>query len=389
MNDHSWPAVVEATPGCRSRRATPGLLKRVAAAASAVIATFAATAAILVNSSDTAVQAVPAPGTTIAGRATINSLGESGLAICSYPPEVIADKMYTAVPLTEYDASGACGGYLDVTGPKGKRVRVLVVDRCFECEPGHLDMSPESFRAIAEQASAVQQISYTPVKDPVLPGPISVRIQHGSTEHWIGFLIMNHGNPLTSVEYRDTGGEWQPLTRTDYNYWQPQGGAGQGPFTLRLTDQHDRQVVVNDIELTPDVDQDTGVWMYQGGTPTPSASPTDPPTTPPSGPPAPCSAEFRMDGSWPDGYQALLTVRNDSSTRVRPWRVTWTVPAGVTVTGWNGTFTQQGTRVTVVAPAWSEGLAPGESVGIGHKATGIAQPAPTTVELNGARCAGG
>ena len=30
--------------------------------------------------------------------------------------------------------------------------------------------------------------------------------------------------------------------------------------------------------------------------------------------------------------------------------MSWTVPAGVTVTGWNGTFTQEGTRVTVTIP---------------------------------------
>ncbi|MBN1170603.1 MAG: cellulose binding domain-containing protein, partial [Micromonosporaceae bacterium] len=343
MNDHSWPAAVEPTPGRRSQRTTPGQRKRAATAAIAVLSTFAATVAILANSSGTAVQAVPIPGTTKTGRATINSLGEVGLAMCSYPPEVIADKMYTAVPPDDFEDSGGCGSYLDVTGPKGKQVRVLIVDRCYECESGHLDMSPESFWAIAEQTSAVQQISYTPVKDPVLPGPVSVRVQTGSTEYWIGFLIMNHGNPLTRVEYRDPGGEWQPLTRTNYNYWQRQGGAGQGPFTLRLTDLHDRQVVLDGIELTPDVNQDTGIWMYQGGAPTPSASPTILPSISPSGPPASCSAEFRMDGSWPDGYQALLTVRNDSSTRVHPWQVTWTVPAGVTVTGWNGTFTQEGT----------------------------------------------
>jgi hypothetical protein len=96
-----------------------------------------------------------------------------------------------------------------------------------------------------------------------------------------------------------------------------------------------------------------------------------------------------MDGSWPDGYQAILTVRNDTEATVHPWQVSWTVPDGVTVTGWNGTYAHEGTRVTVTAPEWSEGLSPGESVEIGHKVVGVPQPAATDVELNGEVCARG
>jgi hypothetical protein len=225
----------------------------------------------------------------------------------------------------------------------------------------------------------------------VLPGPIAIKVQNGATDHWVGFLVMNHGNPLTSVEYLNADDAWQGLTRSNYNYWQKEDGAGPGPFTLRLTDATGRQVVVDRIELTPDVIQKTDVWMYEGGTPAPTASPhTSPsPVTTTEGPPALCAAEIRMDGSWPDGYQALLTVRNDSDAPVQPWTVSWTVPTGAAVTGWNGTLTQEGTLVTVVAPEWSPGLAPGESVGIGHAVVGVPFPAPTTVELNGAVCAEG
>ena len=378
--------MTRAQRGSRSFRTVRGPLGRAAAAVLAVVTVCAVTGVILVRSSDTVVQAAPVPGATQSGRATINSLGDSGLGNCSFPPEVIANRMYTAAPPGDYDSAGGCGSYLDVTGPKGKQVRVLIVDKCPECEPGHLDMSPESFRAIAEQDGGVQQISYTAVRDPVLPGPVSVRVQTGSTAYWVGFLVMNHGNPLASVEYRDADGAWHALARTVYNFWHKEDGAGPGPFTLRATDVYGRQVVVDKIELAPDLTQDTGVWMYQGGTPTPSA-PVASPTSTPTGAAAPCAAEVTMAGSWPDGYQATTTVRNDSAATVHPWRVSWTVAEGVTVTGWNGTFTQEGTRVTVVAPDWSSGLAPGESVDIGHNALGAPQPAATAVELNGAVCA--
>jgi expansin (peptidoglycan-binding protein) len=131
---------------------------------------------------------------------------------------VIADGLYTAAPPSEYDSSGGCGSYLDVTGVTGRTVRVLLADKCPECEPGHLDMSPTSFRAIAPQPGGVQQISYVAVRDPALPAPIAVTVQSGSTDYWVGFMVMNHGNPLASVEYQDEDGAWNALTRTVYNY---------------------------------------------------------------------------------------------------------------------------------------------------------------------------
>ena len=355
-----------------------------AALAGAVL--LAAAGVVLVRSSGTMANAAPVPGVTQTGRATMNSLGDSGLGNCGFPPEVIADRMYTAAPPGEYDNSGGCGSYLDVTGSSGRTVRVLLAD-----------MSPESFQAIAAEPGGVQQISYTAVKDPVLPGPVAVRVQTGSSAYWVGFLIMNHGNPLTSVEYRDADGGWHALTRSVYNYWHKEDGAGPGPFTLRLTDGYDRQVVVDGIQLTPDVTQDTGVWMYSGGTPAPDPSATAPSatatspasTTTTSAPSASCAAELTMAGSWPDGYQATVKVRNDGTSTRQPWRVSWTVAAGVTVTAWNGTLTQEGARVTVVAPAWNEALAPGQSVEIGHVGTGAPVPAQTTVDLNGETCGTG
>jgi expansin len=355
-----------------------------------VAAACAVTAGVQLGSSATMAQAAPVPGTVQHGRATENSLGGSGLGNCSFPPKVIADGMYTAAPPGDYDNAGGCGSYLDVTGSTGRTVRVLIVDKCPECEPGHLDLSPQSFRAIAPGSGGVQQITYSAVRDPVLPGPVEMRVQNGSSPYWIGFLVMNHGNPLAGVEYQDSDGTWRGLTRTVYNYWHKEDGAGPGPFALRLTDVHGRQVVIDGVKLAPDVTQQTGVWMYQGGTPVPTATagnPTSASRSTSTGPAASCSAEIDMAGSWPDGYQANITVRNDGASTIRPWQVSWTVPADVVVTVWNGTLTRVGTLVTVSAPAWNDTLAPGASVTVGYIGAGAPTPAPTPVQLNGEDCA--
>jgi expansin (peptidoglycan-binding protein) len=203
---------------------------------------------------------VQVPGTVQTGRATINSLGDSGLGNCSFPMETLADRLYTAVSLSEYAHSGGCGSYLDVTGPTGN-VRVIIADRCYECEVGHLDMSPESVAKIGPLTGVIP-ISYQAARDPVLPGPLGIRVQAGSSQYWIGFLVINHGNPLSTVEYQAASGTWVGLSRQEYNYWQKPDGAGPGPFTLRITDVYGHQAVVGNVQLTPGDIQDTGVWMY-------------------------------------------------------------------------------------------------------------------------------
>jgi hypothetical protein len=60
------------------------------------------------------------------------------------------------------------------------------------------------------------------------------------------------------------GGGWQKLQRTDFNYWIDENGAGNGPFTVRLTDSTGRQTVVPNIRLVPEKVQGTGVDMYSG-----------------------------------------------------------------------------------------------------------------------------
>jgi expansin (peptidoglycan-binding protein) len=205
---------------------------------------------------------------------------------CSYvgPP---ADDLYVALGPAEYAAGAACGGYLDVTGPKGT-VRVKVVDQCPECGTGHLDLSKAAFTRIGAVTAGVIPVSYRPVRDPKVPGPLAVRVKEGSSRYWLGLLVIDHGNPLASVEVR-YGGGWQALRHTDYNYWLAESGAGPGPFTVRVTDTAGHQVTAAGIALSPQVVQRTTVWMYGGGAPAATRPPASPSPVAPSSPAAPGS----------------------------------------------------------------------------------------------------
>lgn len=219
--------------------------------------------------------AVPTPGTTITGRATFYSQGPNSGMNCSFPAGVPANDLYAAVGPDEWMASGGCGATLQVKGPKGS-VRVMVTDKCPECEPGHLDLSQDAFAQLGDLSAGIIPISYEAVADPPLEGPLAVRVKEGASEFWIGFLVLNHGNALTSVELRASDGSWVPLQRTTYNYWLKADGAGPGPLTLRITDLQGHRTTVGGITLTPTVVQDTGVFMYSGTpvTTSPTASTT-------------------------------------------------------------------------------------------------------------------
>ena len=170
----------------------------------------------------------------------------------------------------EYAAAGACGSYLDVTGPRG-HVRVKVVDQCPECATGHIDLSREAFTRIADPVQGLVPVTFRAVVDPTLPGPLSFRIKEGASQWWFAVLVDNHGDPLSRVEVRSGGGAWHAVSRKDYNYWIGQNGLGPGPFSIRVSDVYGHRVVASGIRLTPGQTQRTTTWMYRPGT---AATPT-------------------------------------------------------------------------------------------------------------------
>ncbi|SCL29090.1 Peptidoglycan-binding domain-containing protein, expansin [Micromonospora nigra] len=233
-----------------------------------------------------AAKAPPTAGTVVEGKATFyDSRGAGGN--CSYP-SAPADRLYVALGPDEYAAGAACGGYLTVTGPKGS-VRVLVMDQCPECAPGHIDLSKEAFARIADPVQGIVSVSYRLLADPPLRGPLAFRIKEGASRYWFAVLVADHGNPLRAVEVRqgDPGG-WRAANRASYNYWLIDAGAGPGPYQIRVTDTRGHRVTATGIRMAPGQVQRGSVRMYGAGSaPAPSAKPSRPPSASASPTPRP------------------------------------------------------------------------------------------------------
>ncbi|WP_431973431.1 cellulose binding domain-containing protein, partial [Micromonospora haikouensis] len=113
--------------------------------------------------------------------------------------------------------------------------------------------------------------------------------------------------------------------------------------------------------------------------PTTPAPTTPPPTTPPAG--QACGVTYTQVGSWSGGYEGRLTVTNTGSAAISGWRVTFSLPSGQSLSqGWNATFGQQGSQVTVTNAAYNGQLATGGSTTAGFIASSTGTPqAPTSL----------
>ncbi|ETK36025.1 expansin EXLX1 family cellulose-binding protein [Microbispora sp. ATCC PTA-5024] len=206
-----------------------------------------------------AAAALPDLRRTTRGTATFYEL-RSGGGNCSYPAPP-AGGLYVALSPAEYAKGARCGGYLTVAGPKGT-VRVKIVDQCPPCRTGQLDLSRAAFARIADPARGAAAVRYRLAADPRPSGRLAFRVKEGSSQWWLALLVMDHGNPLASVEVGQ-GGRWRPLVRTEYNYWVAQDpGAGPGPFTIRVTDVRGHRGTVRKVRLSVGALQRSRVRLY-------------------------------------------------------------------------------------------------------------------------------
>ena len=126
-------------------------------------------------------------------------------------------------------------------------------------------------------------------------------------------------------------------------------------------------------------------------TSTPIASPTVTPATPTPTPTSDrsCQVSYVVQDQWPSGFTTNVTITNTSSTAINGWTLSFAFSSNQQVTeGWNGSFSQQGNKVTVQSLNYNSSLAAGASISIGFNGSWTgSNSAPTSFTLNGATCA--
>jgi expansin len=221
-------------------------------------------ASLAMGGPGTAAGSAPAAGPLMHGQAYYYNPGD-GDGSCSFG-SLPAAGWYVSVGPAQYAGGAACGSYLEVSGPDGM-VRAEVVDLCPGCADGGLDMSEAAFGRVASTAAGTAAVSYRVVRDPRLPGPLELRVAPSASPGWLAVQVLNHGNPLRSVQVAPAGtARWRPLELSSDGLWSAPAGAGPGPFRFRVTDAFGHRAVLRGIRLLPGVLQRTTVPMYSTAT---------------------------------------------------------------------------------------------------------------------------
>jgi len=91
------------------------------------------------------------------------------------------------------------------------------------------------------------------------------------------------------------------------------------------------------------------------GTPSQFAAPPAKTSSSPSPVPVSmgCEARYEITNSWPNGYEALVTV-TASAKPLKGWTVSWTLPGGQSIKQlWNGTLSVDGKTIRVEPADWN------------------------------------
>jgi expansin (peptidoglycan-binding protein) len=153
-----------------------------------------------------------------------------GSGNCSFPATP-ADLDVAAFNTEEYAGSATCGACVHVKGARGQ-VTVRIVDRCPECQKGHLDLSREAFAKIDEP-----QKGRVPIEYQIVPcsteGNVSYHVKDGASKWWTALQVRNHKLPIATMEY-ERGGSFVAMKRESYNYFVEASGVGDQPGGLKV-----------------------------------------------------------------------------------------------------------------------------------------------------------
>lgn len=103
-----------------------------------------------------------------------------------------------------------------------------------------------------------------------------------------------------------------------------------------------------------------------------------------------CSVSYAVTTQWNVGFTAAVTISNLGSP-ITSWDLQYSYPGNQAVTeGWDGTWTQSGSKVTVANASYNGSLGAGGSTQIGANFSYSGTNAnPATFTLNGTTCNGG
>ncbi|KAF6844762.1 extracellular cellulase allergen asp f7 [Colletotrichum musicola] len=185
------------------------------------------------------------------GKSTFYGGNTSG-GMCSFSTYTIPSGLYgTAFSGQAWDSAANCGACVKVTGPNGV-ITAMIVDQCPECDAGHLDLFQDAFAKIGSISDGIISTSYEFVECGI-SSPIKLHNKSGTSAHWFSMQVLNHNEPVSSLEVSTDGGStWQKTQRAQYNFFENQSGFGTDSVDVRVTSKSGSTVTVKNVSVASD-----------------------------------------------------------------------------------------------------------------------------------------
>ena len=193
-----------------------------------------------------------ASGQTYSGYATVYDLVSQGCAnLDSFASEFGYETCALSVP--DYAGSEMAGAYLELKDSSGNAAYLLVTDRDGndQMQAGDVDIEQNIFTQGSSLTSGKVAVTWR-----VMPLPsaedanVRYSVKNGSSIYWCEIQVQNHRYPVAKLEYKNSSGEFEELSRKDYNYFAfPEGASLNGGVTLRITDIFGETLVDENVDL--------------------------------------------------------------------------------------------------------------------------------------------
>ncbi|KAF5665352.1 extracellular cellulase [Fusarium heterosporum] len=202
------------------------------------------------SSSTTSKSTAIGNGASVSGSSTFYGGNLSG-GNCMFTTYTLpAGILGTAFSGQKWDSAANCGACIEVTGPSGK-VKAMIVDKCPECDAGHLDLFPNAFKAVGG-TDGIVKTSYKFVECGIT-SPLVLHNKSGTSANWFSIQVVNSNEPVKSLEVSTDGGKtWKKTQRQDYNFFENPSGFGSTSVDVKITSSTGKTVIVNKVGVTPD-----------------------------------------------------------------------------------------------------------------------------------------
>jgi hypothetical protein len=206
----------------------------------------------------------------VSGKSTFYGGNVQG-GTCSFSTYTLPSGLYgTAFSGQAWNNAANCGGCVKVTHA-GKSITAMVsllfsflinrtatnhppqiVDKCPECDEGHLDLFSDAFAALDSPSKGIIDTSYEFVDCPKVSGPLVIHTKSGVSQYWFSAQVVNANRRTSKLEVSTDGKTWKAAARSDYNFFEIPSGVGAAKASIRVTSGDGKVVVVKDVPMEAD-----------------------------------------------------------------------------------------------------------------------------------------